>query len=96
MCDRAYVLRDKTVVGHLSRTELTEEAHPATGHSPCLRPHDDAAIVGALAASVPGVPTSCAAARRLCRRRPGLRLGPNVTNIHSVGNPVLLALPMTS
>ncbi len=25
VCDRAYVLRDKTVVGHLSRTELTEE-----------------------------------------------------------------------
>src|SRR5262249_33703629 len=25
VCDRAYVLRDKTVVGHLSRAELTEE-----------------------------------------------------------------------
>ena len=25
VCDRAYVLRDKMVVGHLSRTELTEE-----------------------------------------------------------------------
>jgi ribose transport system ATP-binding protein len=25
VCDRAYVMRDKTIVGHLSRPELTEE-----------------------------------------------------------------------
>ena len=25
VCDRAYVMRDKTIVGELSRTELTEE-----------------------------------------------------------------------
>ena len=35
VCDRAYVLRDKTVVGHLSRIELTEERilHLAMHHA---------------------------------------------------------------
>ena len=33
ICDRAYVMREGRVAGHLARHELIGSKHPATGHA---------------------------------------------------------------
>ena len=100
VCDRAYVMRDKTIVGELARRRSHRGKHPAAGHAPWMsrRSSRAAGSGGCAAAAVPGVAYILARCWSSCSRFSGTGFA-SAANLMNIGVQsailLLLALPMT-